>query len=200
MRLCIYWLIAAIPLISKPPTHICLCLFLVEYYYVSVSRPTQARTRDPIFCDTKIERAGGREVVSRSRSARHKRSPKPETQTKRTGRGGETVTAGSAKNYDYETHFVKSLQTAAAAGPEREQGGLLNSRHVLGSHCTALHCTAPHCTALHCLYYTASHKILCFVVLYLNSLFCTTLFVLHLSTLCCSILCYCTEKRKDIPV
>ena len=91
--------------------------------------------------------------MSRSRSARHKRSPKPETQTKRTSRAGETVTAGSAKNYDYETHFVKSLETAAAAGPEREQGGLLNSRHVLGSHCTALHCTALHCTALpslHC--------------------------------------------------
>ena len=87
-------------------------------------------------------------MVSRSRSARHKRSPKPETQTKRTSRAGETVTAGSAKNYDYETHFVKSLETAAAAGPEREQGGLLNSRHVLGSHCTALHCTAL--PSLHC--------------------------------------------------
>ena len=30
-------------------------------------RPSQSRSsRDPIFCDTKIERAGGREVVSRS--------------------------------------------------------------------------------------------------------------------------------------
>ena len=106
--------------------------------------------------------------MSRSRSARHKRSPKPETQSKRTSRAGETVTAGSAKNYDYETHFVKSLETAAAAGPEREQGGLLNSRHVLGLHCTALHCTALHCTALHCLHCTALHKMLCLVVPYLN--------------------------------
>ena len=32
----------------------------------SFRNPQQSRSRDPIFCDTKIERAGGREVVSRS--------------------------------------------------------------------------------------------------------------------------------------
>lgn len=50
------------------------------------------RIRDPIFCDTKIERAGGREIVSRSRSARHKRSSKSDSHPKR-----------STKNYDSGT-------------------------------------------------------------------------------------------------
>jgi len=47
------------------------------------------KTREPIFCDTKIERAGGREIVSRSRSARHKRSSKSDSHPKR-----------SSKNHD----------------------------------------------------------------------------------------------------
>ena len=38
------------------------------------SRPPSERRQDPVFYDTKIERAGGREVVSRSRSTRHKRN------------------------------------------------------------------------------------------------------------------------------
>ena len=37
-------------------------------------QPSERQRADPVFYDTKIERAGGREVVSRSRSTRHKRN------------------------------------------------------------------------------------------------------------------------------
>jgi len=57
-----------------------------------------SKIRDPIFCDTKIERAGGREIVSRSRSARHKRSSKSDSHPKRSTK---TYDSGSVKNNDF---------------------------------------------------------------------------------------------------
>ena len=47
-----------------------------------MGRPVQCsrfRLSDPVYYDTKIERAGGREVVSRSRSTRHKRNSKSDS-------------------------------------------------------------------------------------------------------------------------
>jgi len=71
------------------------------------------RIRDPIFCDTKIERAGGREIVSRSRSARHKRSSKSDSHNKR-----------SSKNYDLESATKRPPDSIS----QTQQRNSLNSR------------------------------------------------------------------------
>ena len=53
---------------------------LTQSYHVFRKVTSSERNRDVLTLDRKIERAGGREVVSRSRSTRHKRNYKSDLQ------------------------------------------------------------------------------------------------------------------------
>ena len=103
------------PLKAKVPQNNHRSLHLINPNF-SFRNPPQSRSRDPIFCDTKIERAGGREVVSRSRSARHKRTPKtdqPAGPSK--SRLNKETRSGTAKNYDYESHLSENTRSGTVA-------------------------------------------------------------------------------------
>lgn len=79
-------------------------------------RQTSERIKDPVFYDTKIERAGGREIVSRSRSTRHKRNSKSDSLYHRSQR---------IQDYKNESFLKNSYESQKSVG-----GGssLINSR------------------------------------------------------------------------
>ena len=92
--------------------------------------PPQSRgTRDPIFCDTKIERAGGREVVSRSRSARHKRTPKTDQPAGPSSKSrlNKETRSGTAKNYDYEAHLSENTRSGTCVAKNYDYEAHLSS-------------------------------------------------------------------------